>query len=365
MTAPANQPPSSSSMEQTVLSGAQVMRVEMDHMTSVSRLHPRNREEILEALVADVRACPELAEEYRYHIEWKDGHGKLVVVEGLSIEGAMELSQAWGNCGSKCVVTGEDAGAVYLMGIFVDFQTNVRTERPFVVTKIQHRRDGAAVLVGEEKFVQALMIGVSKAVRNAILKGLPRAFVYKFSKAVDEVVEAEASATINDLADTSWIQATIDVFESLGVTRARLEAGLGKPVADVTPKELANLRTVGRSIRTEPSLGEIHFPSEGNQAAAAEASADLADDLVVGTAAAADDQDEPAPAKTKTERKKPAAPPAERELEVEPESGDPSKQGELAIGTDGKTVGSGYCRHCRKRTHTESDDLDHPFDPAP
>lgn len=279
---------SESSGERLVANGATLMRVEHDAMLAVSVQRPRKEKLVLERALAELDMVPALAERNFYAIPYEDRReGKTVIVTGPSIHAARSLARRWGNCGSKAVITGEDEDKVYLAGIFVDLETNVRFERPLTVSKWLRKRNGDRYRLNDQRLVQAIQAGASKAERNAILAGLPDYLVQSYDLRAREIAAKDAKAGWSKL---------MEAFKPYGVTREALERHLGHPLEKVTDEEIVDLRGIYNAIKDgQTSASDVFPPAKAEDA---EKDAATVDDVLKGGATVKekpepDDTDEP------------------------------------------------------------------------
>jgi len=224
--------------ESLVAAGATVMRVEHESMLAFSIQRPRDHEKILAATMAELDMVPRLAERCYYVIPYRD-EGDSVNVTGPSIQLARILMRNWGNAASRAYIVSENEDRVHLGGVFTDLQTNVRFERPFVLSKYQKRK-GRIVLLEGQWLMQAIQASASKAERNAITAGLPDWFV---QSAFERVRMIAADSTKQNLSKI------VEGFMRRGVTRERLEKHLGKPLEKLDNEELADLRGTYNALR--------------------------------------------------------------------------------------------------------------------
>jgi hypothetical protein len=235
--------------ETLVSSGATLMRVEHDAMLAVSVQRPRNPKRILKNVLEELDIVPSLAAENYYSIPYKD-RGQTVHVSGPSIHASRSLARAWGNCSAKCVVIGEDEEKIHLAGIFVDLETNVRFERPLTVSRFLKKRDGSRLKLRDDRLMQAILAGASKAERNATLAGLPRWLVQSYDQKVRKLA-----------ADTTRqkMSGMVQAFLELGVDRGTLESHIGGALEKATDDQIADLRGIYNAINAKELTPEDAF----------------------------------------------------------------------------------------------------------
>jgi len=175
--------PTAPPIVEIVRGGEALIRTEGDQMAKLATMRPRNEGGVLDAALKELRAYPRVATEAWYSIPYKqrkdDGSEQTVLVEGPSIRAALSLARRWGNCSCRVILTDVTNEAAELEGRFLDLETNFLVSRPIRVSRIQKRR-GRFVEVDEREWVQLLQASASKALRNAVLSGLPDGLVEEY-----------------------------------------------------------------------------------------------------------------------------------------------------------------------------------------
>lgn len=196
--------------------------------------------------------------------ESREPDGK-VLIEGLSIDGAMILSRNWGNCVTIPELVQETQSHYLIQASFVDLEAGSTTIRLYR----QRKNAAAGDYDVDRKEDIAFQIGQSKAIRNAIDKALP-------SWLRDEAIEAAKSNAAKKYdPPEKHIPAVIEYAEGLGVTQAQLIARVGKPFIGWTPYDIVILRATFKAIaRRETSVHSEFGELAEAEAAAAAAEAD-------------------------------------------------------------------------------------------
>lgn len=322
-TAPARDPdqvfgPESQDPLRTALAaGATIVKIENESMMSLAVQRPRDPAKVLQEALQELELVPSLAARNWYSIPFKNHvrgcprrncNCPSKPVEGPSINAARNLMRQWGNASAKALVTSEDDEKLTLAGVFIDLQTNVRFERPFTVSKWQHRRNGPAVKVGQERLVQAIQAGASKAERNAIIAGLPDWLVKSYTDKARQIARKDAKENKFDV---------IDVFMTVGVNRDLLERYLGKSVDKIDDDERVHLIGMYNALRDREQTIEEMFgtdePAENGNGGETEKPRTVEDIIQGGAKVTGGTQAE----------SKPAEPPAEPK--PEPEEPEPTK----------------------------------------
>ncbi len=242
-----------------VSSGAALVRIENDTMLQVAMQRPRDEKKVLDGALAELDLVPEDAEVAYYSLPYKErrqgGGYRIAKVEGPSIKAAMALARRWGNCSTTARITDDTDEAVVLDGVFLDLETNFRSSRPFRVAKSFKLRNGKVIPLQERRLDNAVQAGASKAMRNAIVGGLPAYLVNKY------VAKAQF-LTVGDLkkpAEPEKIEAVKKAFARYRVTEAQLEKYVDVPVADWKGREIADLRGLYNGLKDEQITVEEAF----------------------------------------------------------------------------------------------------------
>lgn len=157
--------------------GLTVMRVENESQQAMAIQRPRDEQKVYGAALKELELVPEFAAEAWYSIPYKDrtdGDEKTVNVEGPSIKAAMALARRWGNCANAARVVDQTEDRIVVEGVFLDYETNLRTLRTVTVSKMRWDKSKKAVIpLRDDRLNMAILAGMSKAARNAILASLP------------------------------------------------------------------------------------------------------------------------------------------------------------------------------------------------
>lgn len=121
-----------------------------------------------------------------YSIPHKNEFGSISMIEGPSIKAAMVLFRHWGNCdsGGRVVPGSEDDRQIICEGVYIDLEKNIRTQREAVVRKVERRKKGGGtfVRINEDRLKVMIQKGISIAIRNACLNGIPLWYSGSFFK---------------------------------------------------------------------------------------------------------------------------------------------------------------------------------------
>lgn len=208
-------------------------------------------------------------------------------IEGPSVRLAEIVASAWGNCRAGARVISEDDRFVVAGGYFFDVQRNTA-----VAFEVRRRiTDKSGRRYNDDMISQTSNAACSIALRNAVLKGVPKAFWGKIYDAAKHTAIGDAKTLETKRAEL------ISYFGKMGVTPDRVLSAVGKKaIEDVGLDELAVLRGTATAIKDGDTTIEEAF-----------AHAPIAMPQAVPTAAAKPVQAEVA--QPKPEKPKQAAPP--------------------------------------------------------
>lgn len=207
---------------------ATLNKSEIDQQITTAKQYPRSvvrfRKEALEMVTLNEK----VAESCIYALP-RDGK----TIEGPSARFAEVIASAWGNCRAGARVVSDHGDFVTAQGVFHDLERNVA-----ITYEVQRR-----ITNKSGKRFGADMIGVtanaacSIALRNAILKGVPKAFWDDLYEASRQVIRGDFKTLNNRRADT------LSKFQGYGMTKEEVCATLGVGgIEDIGLDELVLLR---------------------------------------------------------------------------------------------------------------------------
>lgn len=256
-----------SGAEQLVAQGAIVLKAENDSMSSVAIARPRDEAKVKDRALAILDADAAAAEAAFYSIPFKE-HSRSgdctgnsddscpvkEEVEGIGIEGAREIARLWGNCSSRVYFVNQDDEWVYLSGVFLDLETNVRTEVPLNVSKVGRYRSGEMYVLYPDKLSKAISAGVSKVARNAIVQAVPRHISRAYYERAKEIVVGSGAVDVPKL---------VEAFATYDVSREMLEGFYQEKLEDLAPEKRRHLRGLFTAIRENLVTVEGFFGQAG------------------------------------------------------------------------------------------------------
>lgn len=238
---------------------ALISRSEIDMQVATAHKFPRSIKRFRQEALQMVTLNESVAESCIYALPRS---GK--TIEGPSARFAEVIASAWGNCRAGARVVSDQGEFITAQGVFHDLERNVA-----ITYEVQRRITDA-----RGRRYNADMIGVtgnaasSIALRNAILKGVPKAFWDDMYQAARAVVMGDFSTLANRRADA------LKALVAFGVTQEQVFAKLGvEGSADITLDHLVILRGLITAIKEGDTTPELAFATDdapNKPAAAAE-----------------------------------------------------------------------------------------------
>lgn len=204
-----------------VAKGGELVRLQNDQQVIIAMQKPRDEAIVYKNAIKELEVFPESAQSAIYGIPYKNDRGGTDMVEGPSIKAAMTLVRRWGNCNvsSKIVPGSETDDRVVVSGTFLDYETNMGITKEVSVSKMVYRKNvGKVVKLSADKFNVALAAGASKAMRNAILAGLPDYLVKAYCRKAKEMMTPKSKKDRE-----TRVKEMYSAFESHGISKDILD----------------------------------------------------------------------------------------------------------------------------------------------
>ena len=230
---------------------------EIDQQIATAHKFPRSLQRFRREALQMVTLNESIAEQCIYALP-RDGK----VIEGPSARFAEVVASAWGNCRAGARVVDDRGDFVTAQGVFHDLERNVA-----ITYEVQRR-----IVDRQGRRFKPDMIGVtanaacSIALRNAVLKGVPKAFWDDMYNEARKVVMGDVQTLANRRASA------VAEFQRFGVTAEQLCAKLGVGgLADVGLEQLVALRGLLTAIKDGDTTAEVAFGDTASTAAPAAA----------------------------------------------------------------------------------------------
>jgi hypothetical protein len=223
---------------------------EIDQQIATAHRYPRSIKNFRDEALAMVTLNERVASECIYALP-RDNK----TIEGPSARFAEVVASAWGNSRAGARVVSDQGDFVTAQGVFHDLERNVAITYE-VQRRITNKRG--------QRF-SADMIGVtanaacSVALRNAILKGVPKAFWSDMYESARAVVMGDFKTLANRRAEA------IKTFLGYGVSKEQIYATLGVGgEEDISLENLVVLRGILTAIKDGDTTPEQAFLSNTN-----------------------------------------------------------------------------------------------------
>lgn len=227
-------------------------RGEIDMQIATAHKYPRSivafRNEVLQMVTLNEKVAGECV----YALP-RDGK----TIEGPSARFAEVVASAWGNSRAGARVVSDAGEFVTAQGVFHDLQRNVA-----ITYEVQRR-----ITNNSGQRFKADMIGMtanaacSIALRNAILKGVPKAFWSDMYDAARQTIMGDIKTLANRRADM------LAACVRFGATNEQVFAKLGiAGIEDVTLENLVTLRGLLTAIKEGDTTTEMAFSVQASAA---------------------------------------------------------------------------------------------------
>lgn len=236
-----------------------VTRGETDAAIATARAFPRSLSKFRKSATEMATFSPEIAESCFYKLSRKSQAGGRTIIEGPSIRCAEICAAAYGNMKYASRFLAEEDGYVIVQGVAHDLENNVFSS--VEVRRNIKKRDGGRY---SDDMVQTTVAAAGAiALRNAILKVIPRAYV-------DMVYLEAKKCAIGDLKTLPERRANaLKFFQQAGVTIDQILKRLGvSAVEDVGLEGIETLAGIRTALKDGETSLEAEFPTEREAAAA-------------------------------------------------------------------------------------------------
>jgi hypothetical protein len=230
---------------------AMISRSEIEQQISTARRFPRSLKRFRDEALQMVTLSQSIAEQCVYALP-RDGK----TIEGPSARFAEVIASAWGNNRAGARVIDDKGEFIIAQGVFHDLERNVA-----ITYEVQRR-----IVDRQGRRFKADMIGVtanaacSIALRNAVLKGVPKAFWEDMYVEARKVIMGDVKTLANRRADA------LSVFQRFGVSAEQVCAKLEVAgIEDIGLEHLVLLRGMLTAIKEGDTTPEEAFATAGTQ----------------------------------------------------------------------------------------------------
>lgn len=220
-------------------------RADVDMAIATAHRFPRSITAFRQETQAMVTLSESVASECIYALP-RDGK----VIEGPSARFAEVIASAWGNCRAGARVIAEGPEFITAQGVFHDLQRNVS-----ITFEVQRRiTDKHGRRFKPDMIAVTGNAACSIALRNAVLKGIPKAFWQEMYEAARSTAAGNYKSLANRRADA------IKAFQTYGVGSDKIFALLGvQGEADISLDHLTTLRGLLTAIKDGETTPEEAF----------------------------------------------------------------------------------------------------------
>lgn len=312
-------PPVSGEAMDIMKAGYQLQRAEADAMVSLAVKRPREMKDVMRRVLGEIKLIPEFVAAYRYSIPFKGGRdGKDTRVEGLSIKAATCLARNWGNCACMVRILDYREEGVQLTGRVLDYETGVTFESPFYVSRFA-KSYGTFKKLEENRWLQAIQSGASKAMRNAILKLIPEPMQIKMMNEIKRVI-------VKGFDPVKKAPEILKAFAVFGVDQAQLEFYIGRKLVAMEGPHYEDLIGLYSALK-DGELTVAEAFSGGKKEEPEEKKKGEEEEIQVEDLESGGEEEKEKKAKSK-KKAKPKPPPEEPETEPESEPKEPAETGD-------------------------------------
>lgn len=222
-----------------------ISRAELDQQITTARAYPRSIKRFVTDTLQMCTLNEQVAEACFYALP-RDGK----TIEGPSVRMAEIVLSAWGNSRAGARVVDEGAEFITAQGVFHDLQSNVQ-----ITMEVRRRITGRnGKRYSSDMVAQTGNAACSIALRNAVFRGIPRAFW-------NDPYEAARKAAVGDIKTLANRRADALTFlQKMGATEAMVLAVLGVAgVEDIGLDQLATLKGLATAIKDGDTTVEQAF----------------------------------------------------------------------------------------------------------
>jgi hypothetical protein len=234
---------------------------------ATAKQFPRSIQKFTATAVSLATLSEEVSRECIYALPPRDGK----IIEGPSARFAEIIAYAWGNCRSGARQVGEDQDYVRAQGVFLDLERNVGTtsEVSRRITNKKNKRYSTDMIAVTSN------AACSIAIRNAVLKGIPKACWKPIYDRARQVVAGDARTLATRRTEA------VNAFQIFGATPAMVFSLLCvQGIEDITVDHIVTLRGIITSLREGDVSAEEVFGSQpkATSVPVAAAAVDMQDD---------------------------------------------------------------------------------------
>lgn len=232
-----------------------ISKAEIDQQIATAKQYPRSVKKFIDKAIELATLDDDTADECIYALPRREkdpitGKTEMKMIEGPSARLAEIAHHAWGNCIAGARVLDDRGEFVTAQGVFHDLETNSKVSfevRRRITTKRGDRYSADMIAVTGNA-------AASIALRNAVFKGIPKAFWSKIYEAARKVVAGDAQTLVNRRSKA------LDHMMKLGATPEMIVKLLGvQSTQDIGLDHLVQLRGIATAIKENETTVEEVF----------------------------------------------------------------------------------------------------------
>lgn len=240
----------------------QMSRAEIDIQIATAKRYPRDLVAVRRRIEELATTDQETAEKCFYRLERSGKDGKKII-EGESVRLAEICLHAWGNLRVQSQIIGEDERCITARGMVHDLENNVAVSKE---TRVRCTTKSGA-RYSDDMMVMAANNASARAIRDAVFKAIPKAFIKQITRTIHECAMGKVSQI-----EVSF-QRCVEQFAAMGVDRNQILAKVERKAASaITREDLLRLKQILTALHDGDAHVEDEFappsPPEQSQIAA-------------------------------------------------------------------------------------------------
>jgi hypothetical protein len=229
-----------------------VSKAELDQAIATAHAYPRSVRKFRDTCLEMATLNEQVADECIYAVPRKED-GQTKMIEGPSARLAEIVVSAWGNCRAGARVIEEGREFITAQGVFHDLERNTA-----ITFEVRRRITGKRGRYSPDMIATTGNAACSIALRNAVFKGVPKAFWNDIYEAARKTAVGDAKTLANRRSDA------LAYFQKMGATPDKVFATLGvKGIEDVTLEHISMLAGLKNAIKDgELTVEEAFKPKD-------------------------------------------------------------------------------------------------------
>jgi hypothetical protein len=232
-----------------------VSKAELDQQITTALANPRSVKKFRAKCLDLATLTEQIADECIFALPRKEG-GQTKMIEGPSVRLAEIVAHSWGNCRAAARVVEEGREFITAQGVFHDLETNT-----CITYEVRRRITGKYGRYNADMISTTGNAACAIALRNAVFKGVPKAFWNDIYEAARKVTMGDAKTLANRRSEA------MAYFQKLGASADKVFATLGVAgIEEVTLEHLAVLVGLKNAIKDgELTIEEAFKPKDSEQ----------------------------------------------------------------------------------------------------